>query len=201
MKILIGTTNPSKIKRFQELLQDQSLSFITLNDLNIQEEPLETGSNPKENAIIKAKFYSQYFDRVICNDSGLYFSHLPLNDSRQPGLHIRTIQDHRLNDEEMIDYYSHLIESLGGTVEAYYLDGFAVMYKGKLSSFMDIELSKENRFYMVSQASSIKVPGWPLDSLSIDKKTGHYFSEDPQENIIKNDYNLHLTHFLKESLK
>ena len=146
MKVLIGTTNPSKVKRFADLLKDCNIEFLTLKDLNITDEPDETGQTPEENAILKAKFYGRYFDIVICNDSGLYFEELSMHDSRQPGLNIRTpMNSHRLTDEEMIDYYSSLISSLGGKVRAYYLDGIAV-YKETETYFVDesVEGSKEN---------------------------------------------------------
>ena len=73
MKVLIGTTNPSKVRRFEEFLDGFGVEFYTLKDLEIQDEPEEMGNTPEENAILKAKFYGQYFDYVICNDSGLYF--------------------------------------------------------------------------------------------------------------------------------
>ena len=64
MKILIGTTNESKVNRFKELLSGHNCEFFTLKDLNITEEPEEKGQDPKENAIIKAKFYGSFFDKV-----------------------------------------------------------------------------------------------------------------------------------------
>lgn len=138
MKVLIGTTNPSKVKRFAKLLGGHAVEFCTLKDLEIEAEPEEMGTTPEENAVIKAKFYGQFFDRVICNDSGLYFDSLPLEDDRQPGLHIRTPGGcDRLDDEEMIAYYSKLIGTLGGKVLAYYLDGIAVYNHGKISSYME----------------------------------------------------------------
>ena len=73
MKVLLGTTNPSKVKRFENLLSGCNIEFLTLKDLDITEEPDEIGNTPEENAILKAKFYGQSFDVVICNDSGLYF--------------------------------------------------------------------------------------------------------------------------------
>ena len=68
MKVLLGTTNPSKVKRFSDLLKGYDIEFVTLNDIEITEEPEEKGTSPEENAIIKAKFYGQYFDIVICSD-------------------------------------------------------------------------------------------------------------------------------------
>lgn len=90
MRVLLGTTNPSKVKRFSDLLKGYDIEFITLRDIEVIEEPKEMGNTPEENAIMKAEFYGQYFDVVICNDSGLYFEELDFEDLRQPGLNIRT---------------------------------------------------------------------------------------------------------------
>jgi inosine/xanthosine triphosphate pyrophosphatase family protein len=104
MRGLLGTTNPSKVKRFSDLLKGYDIEFITLRDIEVIEEPKEMGNTPEENAIMKAEFYGQYFDVVICNDSGLYFEELDFEDLRQPGLNIRTPMNRdRLSDEE-IDY-------------------------------------------------------------------------------------------------
>ena len=132
MKVLIGTTNPSKVKRFEDLLAGFNVEFCTLRDLNIFDEPEENGCNPLENELLKVKFYARYFDVVLCNDSGLYFEELALDDPWQPGLHVRTPNGGaRLDDEAMIGYYTALISSLGGRVSAYYLDGIAVYNRGR----------------------------------------------------------------------
>ena len=206
MKVLLGTTNPSKVKRFSNLLEGCDIEFITLKDIDITDEPKEDGATPEENAISKAKFYGQYFDIVICNDSGLYFEELALDDPRQPGLNIRTPMNmHRLSDDEMIKYYSELIGELGGKVSAYYLDGIAVYYHGEIYSFMDSEMAqKTGAFYMIDMASPKRFEGWPLDSLSINKETGVYCVEgrvvESKENIIKGQYAKNIIDFLKKSL-
>ena len=204
MKVLLGTTNPSKVRRFKGLLRGCNLEFCTPADLGIVQEPQEIGRDPEENAILKAQFYSQFCDRVICNDSGLYFDVLSLHDPRQPGLHVRTPQGgRRLNDEEMIAYYSGLIRSLGGRVLAYYLDSIAVSCQGKIFSFSETPSeAKVNTFYMVDSPSEKRHPGWPLDALSMDRDTGRYFvdragdagqsAEEPNGD--------RLTHFLKRAL-
>lgn len=209
MKILIGTTNPSKVKRFEELLDGNDMEFYTLKDLGIESEPQERGLTPEENAVIKAKYYGQFFDRVICNDSGLYFDNLPLTDDRQPGLNIRTPGGcERLDDEEMIAYYSELIKSLGGKVNAYYLDGIAVYNRGRIVSYMEnSEATKQSAFYMIDRPSASRHPGWPLDSLSINRNTLTYFVEEgdnkydtTEENVMIGEYRIRLIRFLKEAL-
>lgn len=207
MKVLIGTSNPAKVKRFKDLLDGYEIEFLTLKDLDIQEEPEENGKTPKEKAILKAQFYGQYFDVVIGNDSGLYFDHLPLEDKRQPGLKIRSPQGVRLDDEEMIAYYSKLVHDLGGKVLACYLDGVAVYRNGEIFSFMEIsEATKVSAFYLVDRPSKKRHPGWPLDSISINRKTGLYFVEDKkdiktkEDQIIMGEYRNRLRKFLVEAL-
>ena len=210
IKILIGTTNPSKISRFESFLTGYNVEFYTLRDLGIENEPEETGKTPKENAEIKARFYGQYFDRVICNDSGLYFDCLPLDDPRQPGLNIRTPQGkERMSDEESIEYYSSLVNTLGGKVLAYYIDGIAVYNEGKIHTFMDTgETNRASAFYMVDTPSPKRQNGWPLNSLSININTLDYFVDagnnkyDPvREDIMIGQYRARVIEFLKKSLE
>ncbi len=210
MKVLIGTTNPSKVKRFEELLKGNEIEFCTLKDLGIESEPEEKGVTPEENAIIKARFYGQFFDRVICNDSGLYFDDLSIEDGRQPGLDIRTPGGcERLNDEEMIAYYSKLIGTLGGKVLAYYLDGIAVYNHGKIYSYMENgETTKLSAFYMIDQPSDDRHPGWPLDSISLNRNTLTYFVdkgnnkyETEEESVMAGEYRERLINFLRKALK
>ena len=209
MRVLIGTTNPSKVKRFEKFLDGCDIEFCTLKDLGITQEPEESGMNPEENAVIKAKYYGQFFDVVICNDSGLYFDSLPLDDSRQPGLNIRTPGGcERLDDEAMIKYYSDLVHSLGGKVLAYYLDGIAVYNKGEIYSFMEnSEATREDAFYMVDTPSENRHEGWPLDSLSLNVNTMTYFVDKgnnlydaTKEKIMVGEYRKRLIRFLKDAL-
>ena len=206
---MLGTTNPSKIKRFEKMLGGYDAEFLTLKDLNITNEPQESGSTPEENAKIKASFYGQYFDRVICNDSGLYFDGLDLKDPRQPGLNIRSPQGSRLNDEEMIEYYSCLVHSLGGKVSAYYLDGIAVYNRGNITSFMETgEILRPGMFYMIDKPSERRHEGWPLDSLSVNRNTNILFVDSgnnkydtTEDEIILGEYKKRLVAFLVQSLE
>lgn len=208
-KILLGTTNASKIKRFMDLLDGYDVAFYTLSDLGITGEPDEMGTTPEENAVIKARYYGRFFDAVICNDSGLYFDALPLDDSRQPGLNIRTPNGStRLDDDAMIAYYTALVRSLGGRVLAYYLDGMAVWHNGVVSSFMENnETTKLSAFYMVDKPSPKRQPGWPLNSISLNRNTLTYFSEagnnkydTTEEQIMIGAYRKRLVQFLVKAL-
>lgn len=169
MQILIGTTNPSKAGYFETLLADTGATFVTPRELGIAEEPGETGVTPEENARLKAAFYGRYAEAVICADSGLYLDGLPLDDPRQPGLHVRTPNGVRLDDEQMIAHYAALAHSLGGRVMAYYLDGCAVQRGGRVYGFQATrEEARAQAFYLTDAPCAARRAGWPLDSLSLD---------------------------------
>jgi len=178
MQVLIGTTNPSKLKLFEQVLEGYPIQFVTLRDLHIEEEPEEMGCTPAENAAVKAAFYGRFADYVICNDAGLYFDSLPLDDPRQPGLHIRTPEGRRLDDEEMICYYSRLVHELGGKVMAYYLDGFAVKTPKGVTTYMKSKQeARTGAFWMLDQPVAARREGWPLDSLSIELDETSFMDE------------------------
>lgn len=170
MQILLGTTNPSKVGYFMNILKGTSVSFLTLRDLGITDEPLESGSSPRENAAIKAQFYARYMPdgAVLCADSGLYLAQFSMDDPRQPGLHIRTPNGcARLDDEAMIQHYAALAHSLGGSALAYYLDSAAIFYHGELHTFEQTqEEVQADGFYLVDTPNTARRAGWPLDSIS-----------------------------------
>ncbi|MBE5815787.1 MAG: non-canonical purine NTP pyrophosphatase [Clostridiales bacterium] len=178
IQVLIGTTNPSKLRMFREWLGEYPVELVTLFDLGITDEPTETGNTPTENARLKAEYYGRFADYCICQDSGLYLDALPLEDPRQPGLHIRTPEGRKLDDEEMITYYSRLAGSLGGRVMAYYLDGFAVKTPEGIQTYMKTrEEARSGAFWLTDTPSEKRRPGWPLDSISL-MPDGSYFLDN-----------------------
>jgi len=203
MRILLGTTNPSKAAYFEDLLRGVNAEFVTLKDLAITEEPEECGKTPEENAKIKAQFYGRYAEYVICADSGLYFDDLPMDDPRQPGLHVRTPGGGpRLDDDQMIAYYAALAHDLGGRALAYYLDGCAIKAGDQVYGFQATrEEAKSWAFLLTDTPSPWRRAGWPLDSLSLDMRGRCFLDPErprfPQE---KSSYRPRLRRFLLEKL-
>ena len=161
--ILVGTSNPSKVRFFQQFIEQEDVTLVTPKELGIGESPEENGNTPVENAVLKAEFYAQYMPCVICADSGLYFDELPLDDPRQPGLHIRTPGGcARLNDGQMIEHYAKLSRTLGGRALAYYLDGAAVFACGEVFGFQATrEEAKSWAFYLTDTPCVWRREGWP----------------------------------------
>lgn len=209
MQILLGTTNPSKAARFQTQFKGKGLTFITLRDLHVASSPEERGRNPEENARIKAAHYGRFFDPVITADSALYIRTLPLDDPRQPGTRVRRRPDgYERTDEEMLEDYARLARELGGRMICYYQNAEAVYHRGRVHSFMDTgAINDVYSFYMVDRPHPARHPGWPLDSLSIDRHTGRYFVQEnargaltPEEERIAREHEQARQEFFKRVL-
>ena len=187
MKILYGTGNPAKLSamktRLECLNKKYDIELIGLKDLDteIPQVP-EDGSTPLENAHQKAVAYYKAFQiPVFSCDSGLYFDNVP--DEIQPGVHVRTVQGRYLTDEEMLEYYSGLAQKYGN-LTARYKNAICFVYNDK-QLFESMEPSMESEQFLIAARphSAIRKKGFPLDSLSIDRKTGKYFYDLPAQKL------------------
>jgi XTP/dITP diphosphohydrolase len=71
-KLLIATANKGKISEFKHVFSDIQEKAIFLDDLPKVIEPEENGKTYKENALIKAHYYSKKFNMpVVTDDSGM----------------------------------------------------------------------------------------------------------------------------------
>ena len=67
----MATQNQGKLKEFQQLSKGMDFEFIAIPG-ELQEMPEETGETFKENALIKARYVSEYFQMpALADDSGL----------------------------------------------------------------------------------------------------------------------------------
>ena len=113
MKVLIGTNNTGKIKKYSEMLNELNIEYCTLKDLNINLDIEETGNTVEENSLIKARFYYNLSKMpVITDDSGMELDNLP--KEMQPGIYVRRHNGKKLTDEEIIELYSKEIDKIGG---------------------------------------------------------------------------------------
>lgn len=72
-KILLSTTNTSKIKELKDIFKQTGVEILSLDDLGTRyEPPVEDGKTFQDNAEIKAKYYSELTGLpCISDDSGL----------------------------------------------------------------------------------------------------------------------------------
>ena len=197
-KVLFATENASKAKRFKDKLLKNNIEIITINDLSEKISVEENGKDAIENALIKARAYSKVENiPVFAMDDNLYIDDIP--EEKQPGMYVRRVNGKRLNDDEMIEYYSSLAHEYGkeGKLTCRWVYGIAVINNGIESTYT---WNKED-FYIVDRPSSKINPGYPLNTISVNKKLNKYFtdltSEDKLE--LKEDEN-DVVEFLCKSL-
>lgn len=187
-KVLFATGNESKAKRFQKGLLEKGIEIITLNDIENNISVEENGKNAIENALIKARAYENTCKLpVFAMDDNLYIDGIP--EEKQPGMFVRRVGGKRLSDEEMIEYYANLAHTYGenGKLTCRWVYGIAVVNNGVESTYT---WSKED-FYIVDKPTNKINPGYPLNTISINKKLNKYFTDITKEDKqnIKEDEN------------
>ena len=198
-ELLFATQNVSKVKRFSDGLLKRGIKLIPLADKNVDVNIDENGKTAIENALIKACEVSKVVDiPVLAMDDSLYLDGVP--DSLQPGLYVRRVNGKRLSDEEMIDYYSALADKYGknGRLTCKWIYGMALVDNGKESTYT----WSKTEFYMVAKRTDKINPGYPLNSISINKKLNKYFTDITEEDkkLIEEDES-HVIDFILNSLK
>ncbi len=212
-RILIGSTNPSKIEWLKGYLSEiPDVECVTLKQLGITVTVDEEGATPEENAKIKALAYHRATGlAVIGHDAGLYFREFARDDPRQPGLYIRRVNGKVLDDDGMLAHYQALARDYG-PLHACYFNGFAVVDEaGNCQTFSQDQVDNEAcfnafGFLMCSEPHPIRRAGWPLDSLSKDPQTGEYwYNQGESRTIAESDFSSYyhnsVTQFFKDCLK
>jgi XTP/dITP diphosphohydrolase len=84
MRLLIATTNPGKVREYQQLLNGLNCDLIGLADVGITQDVAETGETYEDNALLKACAYAALSGLLtLADDSGLEVDAL----HSRPGVH------------------------------------------------------------------------------------------------------------------
>ena len=181
MKVLFATSNPAKVRNYKEKLLKLGIELLTLKDIDTHIPVEETGKNAIENAYIKAKaYYDELELPTIGMDNNLFIE--GISDELQPGTYVRRINGKELNDDEMIEYYTKLVKEYGGKLKARWVYGMVLINDGNTYEY---SWSYED-FYLVSDVNKKRNPGYPLDSISIDKRLNKYFVDLTEEDRLNN---------------
>lgn len=177
-QLLFATGNQSKAKRFQKGLLENKIEILNLNDIDISIEVEENGTTAVENALLKARAYANATSfSTMAMDDTLYLENVP--SDKQPGMYVRRVNGKRLTDEEMIEHYTGLVTEYGtdGKLVARWVYGLALIVDGKEYTYT----WSNNDFYLTTTPTKKIHPGYPLDSISINKKVNKYFTELTEE--------------------
>lgn len=186
MRLLYGTGNPAKLDAMKRRLEKLGIELIGLHDLKAEGATIpavpEDGNTPLENARQKAVAYYKAFQMPVFScDSGLYFDNVP--EEIQPGVHVRTVNGNYLSDEQMLEYYSGLAKQYGNLTARYKNAICFVMDENRIYEAMEPSMESERFILTDTPHSAIRKKGFPLDSISLDRKTGQYFYDLPAEKL------------------
>lgn len=198
-EIIYGTGNRGKIAYMERALKGLPVRVIGLKQAAqakgiLLPEIEETGSTQLENARIKVESYFKLFKSPVFScDSGLYLwnnvTGEPLPEAEQPGIHVRGRGEHRLTDEELLEHYISLVKKYG-QIRARYKNAICLIWDENIrEESMGEELWGEP-FLFTDIPHKKRVPGFPLDSISLDLKTGKYFYDmegNLQDEVVSND--------------
>ncbi|MCI8668694.1 MAG: hypothetical protein HFI34_04085 [Lachnospiraceae bacterium] len=186
MKLLYGTGNPAKLSAMRSRLERLDIELVGLNDLKAEgkmiPDVIEDGDTPLNNARLKVMAYYEAFHMPVFScDSGLYFDNVP--DEVQPGVHVRNVKGRCLSDDEMLDYYCGLAKKHGNLVARYKNAICFVMDEKHVYEAMEPSMESEPFIMTDKPHSTIRKKGFPLDSISIDIKTGKYYYDLPEDKL------------------
>jgi len=170
-EILFATGNASKVSRYSGKLLEKGISLKSLKDLNINIEVEENGKTAIENATIKAKaYYEATKMTTMAVDDTMYIDDIP--EEKQPGVFVRRVNGKRLNDEEMIEYYTNLVKTYGkdGKLNTKWILGMVIIKDGEISTYTDVT----SEYYLVDTPAKEMKEGYPLSSILINKKANKY---------------------------
>lgn len=170
-EILFATGNTSKIARFKEKLLEKGIVIKSLKDIGISSEVEENGKTAIENATIKAKAYYEATGLpTMAMDDTMYIDDIP--EDKQPGVYVRRVNGKRLNDEEMIEHYTNLVNIYGknGKLNTKWILGMVIIKDGKISTYTDVT----SEYYLVDTPAKDIREGYPLSSILFNKKAKKY---------------------------
>ena len=211
MELIYGTGNDAKLAYMRRTLSDLPLQITGLLDaakirgIGLPEVE-ENGNTPLENARQKAEAYFALFHSPVFScDSGLYlYDHLTgelLPEEVQPGIHVRGRGEKRLSDEELLTHYVGLVKKYG-RIRARYQNAICLIFNEEIRQESMEENLWGEPFLLPDVPHTQKVPGFPLDGISIDIETGRYFYDlenNSQDEIVSNSgFSLFFCHFLEK---
>lgn len=199
MRFLYGTSNPSKLQHMRDMLKGLDVEIIGLKDAGIDVDIDERGSSPLENARIKAMEYFRIsgIPTFSC-DSGLYIE--GLEEKKQPGVHVRRVNNRYMSDEETIEYYSNIVLDMGKELKSKFKNAIClVIDENNIFEHDGDDIA--DHFIMTSKASNKRKPGFPMDSISLDVETGEYIVDMGAESKNDKEITQGFRNFFKTVLK
>lgn len=179
-KLLIATSNPGKINMFKELLDWINLELIFLSDLKQTiPSPIEDWSTVEDNALLKAKYYSEktWID-TLADDAWFEIDEL----NWKPGIMARRwwweLRDD-VSDEDWLDFYMDKTRHLWDKLHA----SFPFSRCLYLTNWKYYFQSDKIPFYLSRNPRIPFKPWWPISAIRVFEDWRHEMDIPPNDEV------------------
>jgi XTP/dITP diphosphohydrolase len=161
-EILVATRNEYKRRQFKYLLQDFNAEVKTLADFDFRNKVEENGETPRENALLKARFWAGKTGLLtIGDDAGLHIDAL----AGEPGLQARRwngLFEDNVDDETWLNYLLKRMEGVPPEKRtARWQAAWALVLPDGREFIKDIIL----KFLILEKPVRPYIPGSPMSAL------------------------------------
>lgn len=172
-RLVVATHNPAKTRELKQGLHDlekKGIEILTLTDVGVGEEPDETGSTFEENALLKARFYSEKTGLpTLADDGGLVIPYL----NGEPGVKSARWLGRKASDEELIKYTLERLKDAKDHERTAYLELVLCFCDPKTGKHI-YEKEKISGHIAKKPADGVQ-KGFPYRALLIIDKFGKYY--------------------------
>lgn len=157
-------------------LENKGIKVFTLNDVGVENDPIETGITFEENAILKAKFYAEKTGLpTIADDGGLIIPYL----NNEPGVKSKRWLGREATDQELINFALQQLSGQKNENRIAFLQTCLCYYNPQTKQTLT-QLEKING-YIAEKASHRPTDGYPYRAIFIVKKFNKYYDELTEE--------------------
>ncbi len=186
--LLLATHNQAKLEELKigiKPLIKKGVKIVTLSDLNIKQNPKETGKNFEENAKLKAKFYGDLTGYpTIADDGGLIIHYL----NNEPGVKSKRWLGYEASDEELIAHTLKRLKGLSKQKRLAYLQTCLCFYNPSTRIYLCRQ--EKIKGYIAQKPSGKATDGYPFRALFIVDKYNKYYDELTEEEHLQINHRL-----------
>jgi XTP/dITP diphosphohydrolase len=149
----------------------KNISFLFPQDIDITEEPVETGNTFEENARIKAEFYNEKSGiPSLGDDGGMEIPAL----NNEPGVTSRRWKGYEMTDEEIINYTLERMKKFKSKVKRTAYLTVTLAFTDGISTIIR---KKSVKGYIADEPCKKQTKGYPFRALFIVDNIGKYYEE------------------------
>ena len=177
-ELLIATHNPAKLNEIllaSQPLIKKEIRMLSLNDLHISDEPVETGKTFCENAVLKAMYYFKLSGiPTLSDDGGVTIDYL----HGEPGIKSRRWLGYDAPDEPLIHHTLSQLKKVPDEKRGAQLRICMCFTKNGKTS---ISVEETIHGSIAHSPSSKRITGYPFRSLFIVSRFNRYYDELTEE--------------------